>query len=781
MAELPAKELNELTRDFTSSNATWEDRKPILRSIVEKGSTADLETFLGGVAQATGNTPPKTQAQETGVKSEPTKSLRPVVNSDPEKTDEIAESKEAAVAVNPEETGACAITATNAEIVATSMSNQPQKADVKHGRARKGLFRDKFTGPITRLINRLRGTQKVVNLEPTAPGEVGVNSAQTEEDGVNSAPDQGARSCVDTASTTEGTDANTTSQSFGGGDDVGASSQAVGADDQMPSLEILVNELMYFAVVMGKLDMVKFLVETKGANVNCTQDRKWGTPYYAGWDFVDPDPDGPNASPTFGQTALLVAGKKAHFECIKFLLSAGADVNQVDETGSTSLMLAAHTGSPNCVHLLLEAGANAKHTDKYDSTPLACAAYHGCAEYQNVINPHGNHAENQAKRPLSVERKRDKLECTKLLLEAGADPNSISTFGQAPLLRAAWDSVPKCVELLLKSGADVNLKNKHGQTPLMKASWQNASECAELLLEAGAHVNQADNRGWTSLGKSAWQNAPDCMKLLLHAGADVNQADNDGYTPLSSASFKNAPDCVKLLMEAGAEVNHTDNDGRTSLMKAAFQNASDCLKLLLAGGADVNQCDGIGRTPLLNAAWQGADVCSKLLLDAGANVNMADEYGQTALIVAGRQAADDDMQAVQEKQQDVVLKVLLAAGATVNVPCNNKLNCRESGAKLLFAAGEQIITVKQNDNQEAKKFFPPDWNEHKLKNECRKVIRKHLLMLDPHTNLFMRIPQLQMTTKRAGLPDYVVFYLLFHENIEVDHEQLDVSGLKLDA
>ena len=45
-----------------------------------------------------------------------------------------------------------------------------------------------------------------------------------------------------------------------------------------------------------------------------------------------------------------------------------------------------------------------------------------------------------------------------------------------------------------------------------------------------------------------------------------------------------------------------------------------------------------------------------------------------------------------------------------------------------------------------------------LKDVCREAIRKHLLNINPHLNLFMRIPQL-------GLPTRLASYLLYEEDL----------------
>ena len=56
-----------------------------------------------------------------------------------------------------------------------------------------------------------------------------------------------------------------------------------------------------------------------------------------------------------------------------------------------------------------------------------------------------------------------------------------------------------------------------------------------------------------------------------------------------------------------------------------------------------------------------------------------------------------------------------------------------------------------------------NWKDAKmpLKHICREAIRNHLLKLDPHQNLFGRIPKL-------GLPSALTSYLLYNLSLEVD-------------
>ena len=62
-----------------------------------------------------------------------------------------------------------------------------------------------------------------------------------------------------------------------------------------------------------------------------------------------------------------------------------------------------------------------------------------------------------------------------------------------------------------------------------------------------------------------------------------------------------------------------------------------------------------------------------------------------------------------------------------------------------------------------------------LKDMCRHAIRKHLVEIHPHENLFVRIPKL-------GLPDIVTKYLLYNMSVdESDDSDGDDSEEEVDS
>ena len=167
---------------------------------------------------------------------------------------------------------------------------------------------------------------------------------------------------------------------------------------------------------------------------------------------------------------------------------------------------------------------------------------------------------------------------------------------------------------------------------------------------------------------------------------------------------------------------------------------------------------------MINAILMGYDKSLELLISAGADVNNLDNNITALIIATGRNHA-------QETKSKTV-KILLKAGAHVNIRNTNGSKALENKsldlrlATMLYAAGE-TIDDSINEENESKTLLPNrpllDWlKESKAKlsliNSSREAIRKHLLIVDPHRNLFERVPKL-------GLPATLNNYLLYNVSL----------------
>jgi ankyrin repeat protein len=119
------------------------------------------------------------------------------------------------------------------------------------------------------------------------------------------------------------------------------------------------------------------------------------------------------------------------------------------------LALAVRNGRTEAVRKLIAAGANVNESTRYTLTPLAVAAERG------------------------------HIDVLKLLLDAGAKINA-NPDGYTPLMRACWGKQPEASKILLDAGADPNLQRHDGQRALHLAAKKNCAKCAALLLAHGA-------------------------------------------------------------------------------------------------------------------------------------------------------------------------------------------------------------------------------------------------------------------------------------------------------
>ena len=322
---------------------------------------------------------------------------------------------------------------------------------------------------------------------------------------------------------------------------------------------------------------------------------------------------------------------------------------------------------------------------------------------------------------------------------------------------------PQCVKELIKAGADVGIVGTDGLTPLMFAIENDQTQCVKKLIRGGADVNDVDFDGKTTLVAAIDRRNPTFVDLLIKAGADVNMKDNEGNAPLDIAVMEGSIECLKVLIDPGADVNWSDYDGVTALMRASRGGHYKCVDTLLEAGADVNATDNGGSTALnlVLYSWRITyyPQCIRRLLRAGIHINKFSRFeGKNALGMLDRKFLTIDIDRDKISHQNSV-SILYAAGEKLEVvDVLDSPEGSDDGDTLDSDVDEENISEIQRFDDE--KLI--------LKNICRKAIRKHLLELDPHQNLFDRIPKL-------GLPLSLTSYLLFH--LSLDDEEDSFSCL----
>ena len=129
------------------------------------------------------------------------------------------------------------------------------------------------------------------------------------------------------------------------------------------------------------------------------------------------------------------------------------------------------------------------------------------------------------------------IELIQLLVDDGLDVDQQNQSGRTPLFLAATHNQMNCIRLLLNTGADPN-GGSTNQVPLNTAAWYGHAPVVQILLNAGAENDRQDADGNTPLHKSVWQGNLECVELLLNDGADPEATNQVGITPRQLAAMR---------------------------------------------------------------------------------------------------------------------------------------------------------------------------------------------------------------------------------------------------
>ncbi|KAF7293330.1 Multiple ankyrin repeats single kh domain [Mycena kentingensis (nom. inval.)] len=149
------------------------------------------------------------------------------------------------------------------------------------------------------------------------------------------------------------------------------------------------------AATTGSLETVQFLVRQK-ANVDATSDLQ-GTPLHMAvqGDHLEVvkflvEQAGANIDARYvgGRTALHIASLNGQLQTMEYLLDRGASIEAREEMGETALLSIADEGNYDLIRLLILRGADINATNDYKTTPLHRAAAFRHAEIVKLFLEH---------------------------------------------------------------------------------------------------------------------------------------------------------------------------------------------------------------------------------------------------------------------------------------------------------------------------------------------------------------------------------------------------------
>ncbi len=290
-----------------------------------------------------------------------------------------------------------------------------------------------------------------------------------------------------------------------------------------------------------------------------------------------------------------------------------------------------------------------------------------------------------------------------------------------PLHLAVIHRQPAAVRVLLELGANVESLDEAGFTPLDHAAMIGASDMVSILVDAGAQLRlpaaaalgrnidiarllrrdpealKPEGRWGRLIVRASEYGSGDMVETLLHHGASVNIRDNPktsidstaGYTPLHAAAWNGNLSVIPVLLRHGADVCAREEKYRgTPAGWADYAGHKEARDLILRGPIDIIEAIQYGlldrlrivltedpaslnrpfreyglfpydaeawHTPLAYAVMRGNEEIVRLLMERGANARLRSPEGSSLSEIAqkaGYRELADALDGAAEGQGD---------------------------------------------------------------------------------------------------------------------------------
>ncbi|ROV88763.1 hypothetical protein VMCG_10055 [Cytospora schulzeri] len=398
-------------------------------------------------------------------------------------------------------------------------------------------------------------------------------------------------------------------------------------------------------------------------------------------------------SSAFNPSPLYMAARLGHSEIVDMLISHGADISVKRANTFTPLCTAAAYGHADIVRALIEQDRAQLNTPQ-PVRPLLAASQWGAWKVLEVLlelqadtslyrsaTPSGD----RGLAPIIASSIRGHVKTTQVLLENNTDPNTAGPSGSGtPLVYAAMSGGGvECVRLLLEHGADPNhellrpplliviiwtdlvpVKTKiaifnllidndppiqcekadtYGFTPLMHAAWKGDIASVRWLLDHGAKVNAVDKENRHALFHAV-KNGQRSVVYELLSHQEVPRLDIIGGNGTLLGTAIGDASLVRTLLDAGANPSFENNKQQTALNIAVVEEKIDTVRLLLEPGrnVDIHHRDDLGWSPILDATGVAPNAeIVRILMENGANIADTEPDGSSPLHLAAHELRPD--------------------------------------------------------------------------------------------------------------------------------------------
>ncbi|KAK8050876.1 ankyrin repeat-containing domain protein [Apiospora rasikravindrae] len=294
-------------------------------------------------------------------------------------------------------------------------------------------------------------------------------------------------------------------------------------------------------------------------------------------------------------TPLMEAARNGRKDIARTLLTHNASVECVDERlGRTVLHWAQTTDAHNGVDvsklfLRDHAGSLLEKEDANGKTALylACEAvntemvdllvnkYHANVDVQDKYRKTALHTTVDA-----TDRLDERFRIARILLQAGADPNTSDNRDHTPLCIAAYRGHVKIVRLLLEHKADPNRPGHEDRTPLIAATRRKHVDVVKALMRSKADPHAEDPSGRSALDYAGQNPAASEINLLLCRSSTLSQrkdsraSTSQSLAPTRSNTTTTSTPSTQTSSSQAGETTLPSRSGRWSLDAASTGSSS---------------------------------------------------------------------------------------------------------------------------------------------------------------------------------------------------------------
>ena len=240
-------------------------------------------------------------------------------------------------------------------------------------------------------------------------------------------------------------------------------------------------------------------------------------------------------------------------------------------------------------------------------------------------------------------------ETAAILLEVGAEVNTVDAAGWTPLMHAAFCGWETVLHLLLDYRADHSFQNLEGQTALDLAIEARQPITAVVLRDHGAAIHDGNDnlRGqvqwisetarmlYSAIHEEVEQSARDTREI---PGCTFDlrrryRADTRSMPRLQATGRYHA---VELLLDSGAQIEAESMAGRTALMHAVDAGFINTARLLIRRGARPGRRSSADWSALSLASSREDVEMVRMLIEETSETDLADLDYDAALIWSKR-------------------------------------------------------------------------------------------------------------------------------------------------